>query len=428
MSHSMKKTTVALSLMISGMVVINSCKKEFDHPPFKGINDGNKVMVDLLKARTPSSGSYYRFGGGDTNLYGTVLADESSGNIYKQTFIQDDNGGAIQLNLLNTGGLAVGDRIRVNLNKIYVVNANNMIYLDSVDLGKSVVKLSSGNPVTPKVVTIGQILAGSVPTNSNSLQSQLVLIENSEFVEKGLPFADAIGKANVNRTLKACGATGSLTVRSSGYANFAAKPIPAGNGTFVAIVTQYNSTMQMTIRNYNEINMPNDGCPVIPPPPGTYLVKDFSDGSATSGGWSNQNASGNINWTAASLGSWANKPYGNCSNYNGSNVACESWLISPAIDLSGSTTPILNFMNAYNYTGPAMTLYVSTNYTSGLPNTATWTQLPFTASAGSFAFTNSGNVALSAYKTANTRIAFKYTGTNSNGSTWEVDDIVVKEQ
>ena len=200
----MKKTAIIAATILSGTVLFFACKKEYDHPPLKTVNEGAKIMIAQLKARVAAASSSYHFGAGDTSLYGTILADESSGNIYKQSFLLDEAGGAIQLNLLNTGGLAVGDKIRINLNKLWLVNANNMIYIDSVDVGKSVVKQSSGNVVTPKVVTISEVLAGTVPTNSNSLQSQLVRIESVEFLEKGLPFADAIGKQSLNRTLKVC--------------------------------------------------------------------------------------------------------------------------------------------------------------------------------------------------------------------------------
>lgn len=424
------KKIVALSGIILTAAIFTACKKKYDTPPLKTVNEGASISINQLKARVPSNSSFYRFGSGDTNIYATVIGDEVSGNLYKQVFIRDEQNGAIQLNLTNAGGLRIGDKIRINLNNMLLTNVSSMIALDSVDIGKSVVKLSSGNPVTPTEVTIAQIQAGTVPSNTaTSLQSQLVIIKDAEFLEKNMPFADAIGKGSINRALKQCNSSSTVTVRTSGYANFASKNTPTGNGTIIALVTQYNNTMQLTIRNYNEIVMNNLGCPILPPPPGTFMLKDFNDGSATSGGWSNQNVSGNINWTTAALGTWANKPYGNISNYvNAANVACESWLISPAVDLTSSTAPILNFMNAYNYTGPALTVWISTNYTSGLPSTASWTQLTFTASTGGFAFVNSGNISLNAYKTSNVRVAFKYTGTSTSGSTWEIDDVVIKEQ
>ena len=102
-------------------------------------------------------------------------------------------------------------------------------------------------------------------------------------------------------------------------------------------------------------------------------------------------------------------------------------MISPPVNLSNATLPQLSFLNAYKYTGAALELYISTNYSSGAPNTATWTKLNYTLSSGNFVFVNSGAVNLSAYKSAQVRIGFKYTGSATDGSTWELDDIIIKE-
>ena len=134
------------------------CKKTFDNPPYKPANDGAKLSIRQLKQKVTTALSSYKFISGDTNLYCVVTADETSGNLYKQIYVKDDENNAIQLNLINSGGLYIGDKIRINLNTIYLISANNMIYLDSVDVEKSVVKLSSGNAVTPKVATISDIL------------------------------------------------------------------------------------------------------------------------------------------------------------------------------------------------------------------------------------------------------------------------------
>ena len=116
------------------------------------------------------------------------------------------------------------------------------------------------------------------------------------------------------------------------------------------------------------------------------------------------------------------------SNYTGStNVASEAWLISPAIDLSASTNSTLDFRNAYKYTGDPLEVYVSNNYDgTSAPSSATWTQLGVNLSTGNFSWENGGPVSLNSFIGNNAvYIAFKYTGTNSDGSTWEIDDIVI---
>ena len=71
---------------------------------------------------------------------------------------------------------------------------------------------------------------------------------------------------------------------------------------------------------------------------------------------------------------------------------------------------------------------VSTNY-DGVsdPSSATWTDLTFEKSPGSWTWVNSGDVDLSNYTTQNVHIAFVYTGTSSSGKTWCVDDIMIRE-
>src|SRR4051812_34270195 len=91
---------------------IVACHKKYDQPQLKTLNESAKLGIAELKGRVPLSNSHYHFAGGDTNLYCTVTMDENSGNLYKQVYVKDDNGIAMQLNLLNSGGLFSGDRVR----------------------------------------------------------------------------------------------------------------------------------------------------------------------------------------------------------------------------------------------------------------------------------------------------------------------------
>jgi Bacterial Ig-like domain/Ig-like domain CHU_C associated/Secretion system C-terminal sorting domain len=110
---------------------------------------------------------------------------------------------------------------------------------------------------------------------------------------------------------------------------------------------------------------------------------------------------------------------------SGSNVLNEDWLISPSMNLLSTTYPLLSFYSRTAFNGAPLKLKVSTNYTgSGNPALATWTDLnggfPI---QGSDAWKLSQNINLTAYKTANTYVAFVYNSTNDDGARWTLDNI-----
>ncbi|MBK9192953.1 MAG: choice-of-anchor J domain-containing protein [Crocinitomicaceae bacterium] len=73
-----------------------------------------------------------------------------------------------------------------------------------------------------------------------------------------------------------------------------------------------------------------------------------------------------------------------------------------------------------------MEVKISTDYVSGDPSTGTWTNLSPALSGGSWAWVNSGELSLSSFLQSNVHIAFRYQGSASDGSTWELDNIMIK--
>ena len=292
-----------------------------------------------------------------------------------------------------------------------------MAQIDSVDVDEMIVKQATGVAVTPMTVTLDQI--------DPSMQAQLVRIENVEFVNDdiGTTYADAANQQSQNKTLTDCSTQ--MLVRNSGYADFAGEPIPYGNGTFIGIVGQFNNDMQLLVRDPNELTFDGARCSGEPP----LLNKNFEDQSLTSGGWTTYIVTGTTDWEVNSQGSGQEGTYyGNISNYDGSNnSAAESWFISPQVDLTGLNAPTFSFTNAYNYSGDALEVYISTNYIGGDPNGSAWTQLSPTLSTGGFDWVSSGDIDLSSYIGQTIHIAFKYTGSSSDGSTWEIDAIQLND-
>lgn len=397
------------ALLLFSAAVISACKKDPDSPPFDTLLPSQIVTIDSLRNWETATGPVSITE--NLSVYGIVTMDESSGNIYKQLYIQDHTG-AIQVRLSASSDFKVGDSVRIALKGAYLSEYAGVIQLDSIDPTTDVIKQSAGNTFNPTVKTIDQITLED--------EGKLIKLENVQFQYSELSntFADAVNQSSQNRMIEDC-AGNTLIVRTSGFANFAGTALPTGNGSMVCIVNQFNGELQLILRSFTEIKLSGARCP------GQLLLKDFDDNSVTSGGWVVQQVIGTETWTTSTAGG-APEPYGVIDNFSGTNTQTESWLISPALDLSNSTSADLTFENACNYAGAALQLLISTNYPgTGDPNGFTWTALTATWSTGSWAWVNAGTIDLSAYLQSNVRIAFKYTGSNSDGKTWEIDDIII---
>ncbi|MBK6525958.1 MAG: choice-of-anchor J domain-containing protein [Crocinitomicaceae bacterium] len=401
-----------IGLIIGAIVVLVSCKKEYDTPPLTPIPETPAITIDSLRDWQNSIGGLISIDQ-ELSVHGIITMDETDGNIYKNVYLQDATG-AINVRILSGGGLYQGDSVRVYLKGTVLNKYNGILQLDSVDVDNNVVKLDSDVDFAPLVTTIDQI--------TPAIESQLVKLENVQFVayEIGNTYADKDGLQSVNILLEDCSGN-TIIVRTSGYASFADELIASGNGSLTAIASHFNGTeLQLYIRAFDEINMTGARCP------GIVFTKTFDDDLLLSGGWSEIKVTGTTAWETSSAGGAAT-PYASISNWNGSvNVLTENWLISPSIDLTPYGAPTLSFDNAKNYSGPALEVLISTNYVSGAPSTGTWTNLSPALSSGAWAWINSGELSLSAYIQSNVHIAFKYTGTASDGSTWEIDNIKIK--
>ncbi|MBD3635815.1 MAG: T9SS type A sorting domain-containing protein [Crocinitomicaceae bacterium] len=166
----------------------------------------------------------------------------------------------------------------------------------------------------------------------------------------------------------------------------------------------------------------------------TYFQDDFEGGSLTgNNAWityvvADPDVTG-LDWNYGTVGG----NYARCSNYDGVNHVLNTWLISPVIDLSGATAPTMSFDMTKRYAGDDIVVHLSTDYAgSGDPGLATWTDITslFTldANTASWTFVPSGDGDLSAYSpNATSYIAFEYIGSGTDGSTWEVDNILIQE-
>ena len=86
---------------------------------------------------------------------------------------------------------------------------------------------------------------------------------------------------------------------------------------------------------------------------------------------------------------------------------------------------MLSFYTADAYDGEPLEAFVSNDYDGSDPTTANWTTLEFTTSTGFFEWISSGDIDLSGISGADVYVGFRFTSTNQESATWEVDDILI---
>jgi hypothetical protein len=153
------------------------------------------------------------------------------------------------------------------------------------------------------------------------------------------------------------------------------------------------------------------------------------------GGFTQYNTTGSAVWDCTPFGRDPNAPAGTgafpnavqINGYNGTaNIPNIDWLISPSIDLSGTTYPLLSFWSRTAFNGRPLQLKVSNDYVSGDPSLATWTDINGRFPEQSTnTWTLSQDINLSAFKGHNVHFAYVYTSSDEDGARWTLDDINV---
>jgi hypothetical protein len=429
--------------------ILNSCKKDFDSPP--GPSDPNitaNTTIAGLKALHTTGGAYDVITT-DRIISGVVVANDKSGNLYKQLFIQDSTGGLQILLDANSlyGTYPVGRKIFIRCKNLCISDYNGTMQLGVKALVSGLTSLeaipgslisnyvvagSINNPVTPKVVTVAQLGTGM----QDKYIGSLIQLDNFAFTSLNVTYSDtSVYKNTTNRDVKNCPTDGNNTiiVRTSAYSNFAGKKVAQGRGSLIAIYTVFGTTKQLIIRDTNDVKFTNPYACALPA--GTLLSEDFESIGAnnsvlTLAGWKNIGETGGVSYLAAVFGP---VKAAKISAFSSGVSSVTSWLISPAVSLTGTTAPKLTFTNAagFGVGATSFKVLISTNYNgSNTPSTSTWTELPanfVTPPASGFSsFVSSGVINLSAYIGQNVFIAFKYQGGDPSATTtWEVDDVKV---
>lgn len=394
-----------LLLALVGMM-FTACKKEYPEPPIQDLPVGTVYTIGEILAM--ESGTVFTE---DASVYGIITADEQSGNLYKCAFMQDRaTGDAIELYLNAVSGVRIGDSIRIYLKDVTYSVYNNLPQLSNFEADGHIIILANNKPIEPKLTTIANINAGQHLAG-------LVRLENVRFTEQNT-FADPTTYGN--RTLiDPMDPSGNVIVRTSNYANFANDSLPQGTGNLIAIASVYNSTWQLIIRTASELEFDGYG-------PGNDNDLPYCEFFSSSfGSYTTYDVNGAQHWeidysTAKMTG------YVNSTNYEN-----EDWLISAKFSLENvsSACMTMSYIARYfNNVNEDITVWVSSDYTSGDPNLAEWKQVPASWVEGSnwtdFASTT---LDLSEFIGQKVRVAVRYLSDNNKAGTIEVQSICIQE-
>ena len=213
---------------------------------------------------------------------------------------------------------------------------------------------------------------------------------------------------------------------------FASMNISPGNQAYQFTSLPNNKQYFFKIFPYtntgSNINYKTDGVPpnTTATTPNITIInsEDFNDG--TFGTWTHLTIVGDTAWMIDLIHGVGGTPCAKASGYYGGPHMTEMWLLSPSLNMNHFTGGILSFQTAKNYAGPDLEVLISTDYDGASdPNEFTWSPLAATLSSGGWAWTPSGNVDISMYTGSSIFVAFKFTSTDTESATWEVDDILI---
>ncbi|MFA8300779.1 MAG: DUF5689 domain-containing protein [Hyphomicrobiales bacterium] len=252
----MKKKLYSFIALLAVVLGTTSCiKDKFDEPTLPGLPAGDTYTVAQIKAIVPDNNTSFSFEK-DSYLYGTVVADESNGNLYKGVYIVNENSG-IKLTFDNStkGLLSVGDSIRVALKGLMAKNGQYGVEIATLKYEDNIFKQSVGNNVQPIEATLNDL-------RKPEFYGKVVKLSGVQFGETfvGQKFADKENGVSVSVTLVGCGQSGAVEIRTSGYSNFADKDVPAGSGSLVAVVGSYNQDPQLNITDFALVDMEGERC------------------------------------------------------------------------------------------------------------------------------------------------------------------------
>ncbi len=253
--------------MVLLALAFTACDRDYDAPvlnePQYSLPDGAQTITinELRQKYAAATQDNAMTIEEDLYLHARINGDDRSGNIYKQIYIQDETGAISflvdQSDVYNE--YAAGQEIFVELKGLCVSvygkeqqigHPDGYLYRTPYENFKEHVhKNAWADESKIEVKEFDNISRISDNTEANKFT--LVKLTGVHFAEAGQAnFAESNGYGE-HDLVDAYGNT--LLVRTSNYADFAAKKLPSGTGTVVGVLGRFNGKWQLTIRSYDDV-------------------------------------------------------------------------------------------------------------------------------------------------------------------------------
>ena len=172
-----------------------------------------------------------------STIEGVVISNMDLNNLTskKGMYVQDETAG-LQFYLAANHTFAFGDRVQIDLSGVTVGAYNGAVQISGLALDK-ITKISSGNTVTPKTVTMADFLA-------NKYEGQYIALEGVQVADSDLSNTFVMGGAHTSINMEDTSGN-KFVVFSSKYATYGATAVPQGSGTIKGISSINNGNMQI---------------------------------------------------------------------------------------------------------------------------------------------------------------------------------------
>lgn len=268
----MKK--IALFMVALVAVILTGCMDQHDVPNVEvygnpNVPEANTTIANLkkqFKSITASSGVQQIED--SIVISGVIVADDESGNVYKQIYLRDTTA-AIVIGINTTGiysKLPVGQRIVVNCKGLYIGGYGAMAQLGTLYQGK-IGRMSEnvwkehmrteGKPSLSYKELVPDTIDASWLSSANKDDAPFFVYIQDATIEEAdgntvyAPEELGDGGNGVNRTLKIGNTT--IPFRISTYANFANDYMPNRPFNMCGLLTRYNNDWQITVRTSRDI-------------------------------------------------------------------------------------------------------------------------------------------------------------------------------